>query len=139
VLAFNAKGGLIDPFGGHDLPPLECYFLGGENSIRGHKRRSIYLRDSEGNPRYDANRAILGGDSFVHFNLEYHFLLGGPFRLLLFTDAGNVFGEGHRGRPALPNLFQPARGTLQPRRKPCSSAKSALATSGALLQCQSAE
>lgn len=27
-------------------------------------------------------------------NLEYHFLLGGPFRLLLFTDAGNVFGEG---------------------------------------------
>jgi outer membrane protein insertion porin family len=26
--------------------------------------------------------------------LEYHFLLGGPFRVLLFTDAGNVYGEG---------------------------------------------
>ena len=36
----------------------------------------------------------MSGDSFVQFNLEYHFLVGGPFRLLLFTDAGNVFGEG---------------------------------------------
>jgi outer membrane protein insertion porin family len=94
VLAFNAKGGLIDPFGSHGIPALERYFLGGENSIRGHKRRSLYLRDAEGNPRYDENRAILGGDSFFHLNLEYHFLLGGPFRLLLFADAGNVFGDG---------------------------------------------
>ena len=91
VLAFNAKGGWIE---GRSIPALERYFLGGENSIRGHKSRSIYLRDSEGNPRRDADGAVLGGDSFVHFNLEYHFLLGGPFRLLLFTDAGNVFGEG---------------------------------------------
>jgi len=91
VLAFNAKGGWID---GHGIPTLERYFLGGENSIRGHKRRSIYLRDSEGNPLRDENRAILGGDSFAQLNLEYHFLLGGPFRLLLFADAGNVFGEG---------------------------------------------
>lgn len=29
-------------------------------------------------------------------NLEYHFLLGGPFRLLLFGDAGNVFGESQK-------------------------------------------
>jgi len=94
VLAFNAKAGLIDSFDGYGIPPLERYFLGGENSIRGHEPRSIYLRDSEGNPRRDANRAILGGDSFVQLNLEYHFLLGGPFRLLLFADAGNVFGEG---------------------------------------------
>lgn len=91
VLAFNVKGGWI---GGDNIPTLERYFLGGENSIRGHERRSIYLRDSEGNPRRDADGAILGGDSFVHVNLEYHFLLGGPFRLLLFADAGNVFGEG---------------------------------------------
>ena len=94
VLAFNAKAGLIDEFEEGGVPPLERFFLGGEDSIRGHERRSIYLRDSEGNPRRDANGAILGGDSFVHFNLEYHFLLGGPFRLLLFADAGNVFGEG---------------------------------------------
>jgi outer membrane protein insertion porin family len=94
VLAFNAKAGLIDSFDGYGIPTLERYFLGGENSIRGHKPRSIYLRDPEGNPRRNEYRAILGGDSFVQFNLEYQFLLGGPFRLLVFGDAGNVFGEG---------------------------------------------
>jgi outer membrane protein insertion porin family len=35
----------------------------------------------------------VGGEKYVQFNLEYHFLLGGPFRLLLFADAGNVYGE----------------------------------------------
>jgi outer membrane protein insertion porin family len=94
VLAFNAKAGLIDSFDGYGIPTLERYFLGGENSIRGHKPRSIYLRDAEGNPLRNEYRAILGGDSFVQFNLEYQFLLGGPFRLLVFGDAGNVFGEG---------------------------------------------
>ncbi|HWM89467.1 MAG TPA: outer membrane protein assembly factor BamA [Thermoanaerobaculia bacterium] len=94
VLAFNAKGGLINSFDGYGIPTLERYFLGGESSIRGHEPRSIYLRDSEGNPRRDKNGAVLGGDRFVQLNLEYHFLLGGPFRLLLFTDAANVFGEG---------------------------------------------
>jgi outer membrane protein insertion porin family len=94
VLAFNAKAGLIDSFDGYGIPTLERYFLGGENSIRGHKPRSIYLRDPEGNPRRNEYRAILGGDSFVQLNLEYQFLLGGPFRLLVFGDAGNVFGEG---------------------------------------------
>jgi outer membrane protein insertion porin family len=94
VLALNVKGGWIDPFSGHRLPTLERYFLGGETSVRGHKPHSIYLRDAEGNPRRDENNALLGGDSFVQFNLEYHLLPGGPFRLLLFADAGNVFGEG---------------------------------------------
>ena len=94
VLAFNAEGGLIDPFGGREISSLERFFLGGENSIRGHRFRSIFLRDKSGNPLRDAAGVILGGDSYVQFNLEYHFVLGGPFRVLLFTDAGNVFGEG---------------------------------------------
>ncbi len=94
VLAFNAEGGLIDSFGGYDISTLERFFLGGEHSIRGHHSRSIYLRDAEGDPLRDANGALLGGDSFVQLNLEYHFLLGGPFRVLLFADAGNVFGAG---------------------------------------------
>ncbi|HEY9421155.1 MAG TPA: outer membrane protein assembly factor BamA [Thermoanaerobaculia bacterium] len=94
VLAFNAAGGWIDSFGGSRISRLERYFLGGERSIRGHRSRSLYLRDANGNARLDENGAILGGDSFVQFNLEYHFLVGGPFRLLLFTDAANIFGEG---------------------------------------------
>jgi outer membrane protein insertion porin family len=94
ILAFNAEAGMIEPFGGRELSTLERFFLGGENSIRGHRFRSIFLRAPNGEPLRDADTGvILGGDKFVQLNLEYHFLLGGPFRLLLFGDAGNVYGE----------------------------------------------
>lgn len=36
----------------------------------------------------------VGGDRFFQLNLEYHVLVGGPFRLLAFVDAGNVYGAG---------------------------------------------
>jgi outer membrane protein insertion porin family len=94
VLALNLEGGMVEPFSGRQLSSLERFFLGGENSVRGHRFRSIFLRDEDGNPLRDASGVILGGDSFFQANLEYHFLLGGPFRVLLFGDAGNVFGEG---------------------------------------------
>ncbi|HEX5761019.1 MAG TPA: outer membrane protein assembly factor BamA [Thermoanaerobaculia bacterium] len=94
VLAFNVEGGLVDPFGGRELSSLERFFLGGDNSIRGHRFRSIVLRDDQGRILLDEGGFALGGDSFVQLNLEYHFLLGGPFRLLIFADGGNVFGEG---------------------------------------------
>jgi outer membrane protein insertion porin family len=94
LFAINAEGGWIKPFGGHLIPVLELFYLGGENSIRGHAFRSIFLRDSKGAPVEDATGVILGGDSFAQINLEYHFLLGGPFRLLLFSDMGNVYGQG---------------------------------------------
>jgi outer membrane protein insertion porin family len=94
IFALNVEGGYIDPFGGKKIPALERFYLGGENSIRGHRFRSIFLRKPNGDPLRDENNVILGGDSFAQLNLEYHFLLGGPFRILLFGDAGNVFGEG---------------------------------------------
>jgi outer membrane protein insertion porin family len=94
VFALNVEGGLVDPFGGRDLPTLERFYLGGENSIRGHRFRSLFLRKENGDPVIDPDTGvILGGDSFMQINLEYHFLLGGPFRLIMFGDAGNVFGE----------------------------------------------
>jgi outer membrane protein insertion porin family len=93
VFALNVEAGWIEPFGDQGLSLLERYFLGGENSIRGHRFRSIFLRDEKGNPIRE-NNVILGGDKYLQLNLEYHFLLGGPFRLIAFADAGNVFGEG---------------------------------------------
>lgn len=96
VFAINAEGGLVHAFDEDDyeLSPLERFYLGGENSIRGHRFRSIYLRKANGDPIYDRSGRILGGTSFLQLNLEYHFLLGGPFRALVFADAGNVFGDG---------------------------------------------
>ncbi|HVT17583.1 MAG TPA: outer membrane protein assembly factor BamA [Thermoanaerobaculia bacterium] len=94
VLAVNGEVGLLHPTNKVPLSPLEYFFLGGENSIRGHRFRSIVVRDRQGNPVLDALGNGTGGDKFVQLNLEYHFLLGGPFRLLPFVDMANVYGPG---------------------------------------------
>lgn len=93
VFALNLEAGLVDPFGGVELSTLERFYLGGENSIRGHAFRSLFLRKPNGDPVLDEDGVILGGTSYMQLNLEYHFLLGGPFRLIVFGDLGNVFGE----------------------------------------------
>ncbi|HXO20259.1 MAG TPA: outer membrane protein assembly factor BamA [Thermoanaerobaculia bacterium] len=94
ILAFNTEGGVIIPFGGRAIPRLERFFLGGENSIRGFSFRSIFATDPKtGQPLLDTDGSIRGGDSYFQANLEYHFVLGGPFRILLYTDAGNVYAR----------------------------------------------
>jgi outer membrane protein insertion porin family len=93
VAAVNVEGGWVTPFGGTKLPILETFYLGGENSVRGHRSRSIFLRKPDGTPVTDASGTPIGGDKYLQVNLEYHFLLGGPFRVILFGDAGNVFAE----------------------------------------------
>jgi outer membrane protein insertion porin family len=100
VGAINAEVGWVRPFGEEDdgtpreLFFLDRFFLGGENSIRGFGFRSIWVRDKEtGQTITDENGFPLGGDKFVQLNLEYHFVLDGPFRLVLFADAGNVYSE----------------------------------------------
>jgi outer membrane protein assembly factor BamA len=97
VFAINLEGGLVHAFdeANYTLSPLERFYLGGENSIRGHRFRSIYLRKANGDPITDPlTGTTLGGTSYIQANLEYHFLLGGPFRVLAFADAGNVYGSG---------------------------------------------
>ena len=103
VFGFNLEGGLVQALEGQTLPVLERYYLGGPRSIRGFASRSIFLRDAAGTPVTDSFGNVLGGTSYLTAGLEYHLLLGGPFRLVFFTDAGNVFGsEGqHFGIDAL--------------------------------------
>ncbi len=105
VFGFNVEAGRVDPFGterndqgvrvDRTLNRLERYFLGGENSIRGHSYRSIFVRDDDGNLVPDPLVSTIGygGDEYLQVNVEYHFLLGGPFRLIVFADGGNVFGD----------------------------------------------
>ncbi|MGE5233452.1 MAG: outer membrane protein assembly factor BamA [Acidobacteriota bacterium] len=96
VLGLNVEGGTIRPYGKNTLLYNDYYFLGGENSIRGFAYRQLWLRNSKGEIITDAVGAPLGGSSYIQANAEYHFLLGGPFRLLLFADAGNMFGCDER-------------------------------------------
>jgi outer membrane protein insertion porin family len=75
------------------LPLYERIYMGGSRSLRGFATRSISLRDEHDIPVQDQFGNLLGGTSYVQGSLEYHLLLGGPFRLVFFADGGNVFGE----------------------------------------------
>ncbi|MCB1054099.1 MAG: BamA/TamA family outer membrane protein, partial [Acidobacteria bacterium] len=93
VFGFNAEAGYITGFDGYELSRLDRFFLGGENSVRGFDYRSIWVRDENGVTVPDNLNIPLGGDKFLQFNVEYHFLTNSPFRFLLFLDGGNVFDE----------------------------------------------
>jgi outer membrane protein insertion porin family len=93
VFAFNLEAGLVEDNGTENgLPLLERYYIGGSRSLRGHASRSISLRDENDNPVQDKFGNLLGGTSYLQTALEYHLLLGGPFRLVFYLDGGNVFG-----------------------------------------------
>lgn len=94
VFAVNVGAGYLDLDEGSQISPLDRFFLGGENSVRGFQLRGISVRDDEGNEVRDPafGGIPLGGDKFFQANLEYHFLLGGPLRLVAFYDVGNVYG-----------------------------------------------
>ncbi len=72
------------------LPDYEKFYLGGINSIRGYKTRTVAVTytDPETGREYE-----VGGDIMWFTNLEYHFPLvkAGGLRGLVFYDAGNVY------------------------------------------------
>jgi outer membrane protein insertion porin family len=93
VAAVNLEAGMIEPFEGRELYPFDRYLLGGERSLRGFRYRQVWVRDEDGRTVIDEFGFPLGGDKYFQANVEYHLLLTGPFRLVLFTDFGNVYGE----------------------------------------------
>ena len=93
IFALNLQAGMVKEIGDTPLPLLERYYVGGARSLRGHASRSISLRDEHDIPVQDEFGNLLGGTSYLQLALEYHFLLGGPFRLVFFVDGGNVFGD----------------------------------------------
>lgn len=92
VVAFNVEAGWIEGFGGREVVPLERFYLGGENSVRGFEFRSIFVRDANDRPVLD-DGFFRGGNKFLQGNLEYHLLLGGPFRILGFVDGAGVYDD----------------------------------------------
>ena len=85
--------GYITSLDDNDLFPQQRFFLGGDNSIRGFRRRSIVVRNEDGSIRLDNNQFPLGGTKMLRFSAEYHVLAGGPFRVVLYGDAGGVFDD----------------------------------------------
>ncbi|MEP7011037.1 MAG: outer membrane protein assembly factor BamA [Acidobacteriota bacterium] len=98
IFATNVEAGLIHNLDKFALPFNELYRLGGDNSIRGHSFGSILALGKNGGPLVSSDGIVLGGDRYFQANVEYQWLLGGPFRVLAFVDAGNTwnteFGAG---------------------------------------------
>jgi outer membrane protein insertion porin family len=93
VFAVNVEGGFLEPFDEGIASIFEYFRLGGERSIRGHSTYSVLPRREDGTLFRDPRGAALGGDRFLQANLEYHLLAGGPFRFLIWTDAGQTWAE----------------------------------------------
>ncbi len=99
VFATNVEAGLIHNLDSEfALSFNELYRLGGDNSVRGFSFGSILARGESGGPLVSSEGIVLGGDRYLQANVEYQWLLGGPFRILGFVDAGNTwnteFGAG---------------------------------------------
>jgi outer membrane protein insertion porin family len=78
----------IRPFGtSSPLPIFERLVLGGGYSIRGYDLRSV-------GPRDPGSSIVIGGNKSILFNAEYLIAVGGPVRLILFYDAGQVQNSG---------------------------------------------
>ncbi len=93
VAAINVEAGLIEGFGDGPLFFNDRFYLGGESNLRGHRFRSFWVREMDGTRRTDEQGFPIGGDTFFQINLEYQLLMGGPFRILAFFDAANVFAR----------------------------------------------
>lgn len=94
----NTEVGLIEPIGEDTeadpaIYPQQRFFLGGDSTVRGFRRRSIVVREEDGTIRKDADGFPVGGDRQVQLNLEYHIQMGGPFRVVFFADAGAVWAK----------------------------------------------
>ncbi len=101
VVAVRARLGLAWPQGRTtEVPIFDRFFLGGASSVRGHQERSLGPESADGNP--------IGGEAVALFNLEIRRPKQiGPFGLILFADAGNVW----RDISAMQRRFKLAYGT----------------------------
>jgi outer membrane protein insertion porin family len=89
-LGLRAQAEYIRPFGtSSPLPIFERLVLGGGYSVRGYDLRSIGPQDPN-------SRIVIGGNKSLLFNAEYLIAVGGPVRLILFYDAGQVQDNGQR-------------------------------------------
>ena len=86
VIGLHAEGGAALGYGGKTVPLFERFFLGGPNTIRGLKDRSLSPTDETG--------ARIGGTSMWYGNAELTYPLIPHFRLAAFFDTGDVYGFG---------------------------------------------
>jgi len=91
VFAFNVEGGQFFTYNGSSIPIYERYRLGGDRSLRGIPYYTVVPRTADGGYFLTQGGSRLGGDRYWLVNVEYQFRIGGPVKLVLFTDLGNTY------------------------------------------------
>ncbi len=93
VLATNLELGQFFPYDGSLLPVYELYRLGGDRSLRGLPYYSVLPRTEDGDYFYTTGGSRLGGDRYWQGNVELQLKVGGPVKVVLFSDLGNTYHE----------------------------------------------
>jgi outer membrane protein insertion porin family len=86
VWAVRGLFGMVEGYGGQEVPIFERFFLGGPTTLRGQGTREVSPRDAAGER--------IGGDKELVFSTELLIPVLPRFRLALFFDAGNAYGFG---------------------------------------------
>ncbi len=86
VLGVRGLAGVVQGWGGNEVPIFERFFLGGVNTLRGQRTRSVAPKD--------ANGKVIGGDKELLFTTELLIPVFPRFRIALFFDTGNAYGFG---------------------------------------------
>lgn len=87
-MGFNLQSSYMETLEGQRPTQNQLFFMGGEDSVRGYRRRSLgpTILQTNGQPL-----AVLG-DKEVQANYEYIIPVSEQFRFVLFYDTGMIFG-----------------------------------------------
>ena len=88
VLEVGARGGVVENYDDtHDVPLFDRWFLGGIDSLRGFRYRSVGPKDLQGEP--------LGGDTYWFGSVEYSVPIVEFLRFAVFYDIGMVYERAY--------------------------------------------
>ena len=86
VWAVRGLAGVVQGYGGQEVPIFERFFLGGATTLRGQGTREVGPKDAAGE--------VIGGTSELLFSTELLIPIFERFRVAMFFDAGNAYGFG---------------------------------------------
>jgi outer membrane protein insertion porin family len=93
TFAYRVEGGQFFTYDESEIPLFERYRLGGDRTLRGIPYYTVLPRTEDGRYFLTTNGSRVGGDRYWLSNAEFQYALGGPVKLVLFTDVGNTYHE----------------------------------------------
>jgi outer membrane protein insertion porin family len=93
VFAYRGEVGQFFTYNESEIPLYERYRLGGDRTIRGIPYYTVLPRTELGLYFLSDGGSRMGGDRYWLGNLELQYAIGGPVKLVLFTDVGNTYHE----------------------------------------------